>query len=303
MFERSMFPSRSGLIPAKRAPLYYRPIHGSNEQLVVGVLVMGQSGMHLERANRLERLHCFYGDAAVGVIDAIEMSLDDLEDSFESIATGGLRDFSPLTTGLWIGELEGTEGVSLKAIGETWMKTMSSLYAPHFSHVVPFAANELAEVVAISDEPARSRLGSLLLNYIQMKNPLVAKAFSPEIRRHQRAKRAHGVIIDFSGRKVVANFGVVSVANYTRSIDSIKRRMWDLKVSEQRDESSLLARKHELLAQHPAFDDPQLTSKQADKVKDGLNELETEADQLKIRFRPMTTVQAIGDHILDIEAA
>lgn len=302
MFDRSMFPSRAGLIPARRAPLYFRPINGSNEQLVVGVLVLGPQGIHLERANRLDRLVCFYGNSSVGVISAIELSLDDLEDSFDELESDGFKSFRPLSSGLWIGELEPAEGASLKGIGAAWMRSMSSLYAEDSTALVVEAASSVLQTVNI-DEPAQSRLGNLLLSYIEKRNPVVASAFSSDIRNQRRANRAHGVIIDFSGHKVVANFGVISVSQYTRSIDSIKRRMWDLKVSENRESSALLRRNHELLAQHPAFDDPQLTIKQADKVMDGLKELETEADQLEIRFMPMTTVQAIGDHILDLEAA
>jgi hypothetical protein len=72
------------------------------------------------------------------------------------------------------------------------------------------------------------------------------------------------VFIDFSGSFLVANFGTLLLTNRAQSVDKIKRRLWDLKVDrDKQQESMMISRTHEMIVQHPAPDDPQITERQA----------------------------------------
>jgi NAD-dependent DNA ligase len=58
-----------------------------------------------------------------------------------------------------------------------------------------------------------------------------------------------------------------------------------------------------MIVQYPRKDDPQVTDRQFDRISEALAALEEQADQEEIRFRPLNTVDEIGDHLLEKEAA
>ena len=42
------------------SPVLFRPVMGSPEQFVIGIVVVSDGEAHIERANRLEKLNCVY---------------------------------------------------------------------------------------------------------------------------------------------------------------------------------------------------------------------------------------------------
>lgn len=123
----ALFPKKTGdFSRVARIPVLYRPIIGSPEQFVVGVLCHSANGRYLERANCLSRLNGLYAPGAVGVIVAIEIGLDTLQASLAE------QDFHPKSfrspvSGLILGDEENVEGRSLEEVARTWLEALSSL--------------------------------------------------------------------------------------------------------------------------------------------------------------------------------
>ncbi|WP_105381394.1 hypothetical protein [Neorhizobium alkalisoli] len=306
--DKTIFPQpRSGFVRAKRAAVIFRPIIGSVEQLVIGAIAYDGQSAHLARANRLNRLQCFYDDHATGAILAIELALEELALDLAADPILASGEYLAAMSGIAIGPSHDAEGVSLEIIASSWLAGMSSVYVPEISNgalvKLAIAGRDLEEPQAF--DRASDRLGQLLLNYVGEKQPKLIDAFSEEIRVQARRRRgsAHSVFIDFAGSKIVANFGILSTSGYAASIDRIKRRMWDLKISRDDERAGFFGRNHEMLVQHPPENDPQLAQRQVDKIMESIRELERQADQEEIRFRPMTTVEQIGDHLMKSEAA
>jgi hypothetical protein len=161
-----------------------------------------------------------------------------------------------------------------------------------------------SEVTEIASRP-RDRLPALVLDYVASKRPELNKFFSAEIREQhvRRGANASAVYIDFAGSKLVANFGTLSANQHATSVDRIKRRLWDLKVDRDNERGGLAKRDHEMIVQHPSKNDPQFTEKQFDRITEALQSLEQQADQEEIRFRPLNTIDQIGEHLLQKEAA
>lgn len=306
--DKAAFPHpASGFVKARRAPVIFRPIIGSLEQLVVGVIAYDGQSACLARANRLDRLNCFYNDQARGAILAIELALEELALDLAADPALASGAYQPAISGVVIGPSQEAEGVSLEIIASSWLSGMSSLYVPETP------SGQLAAYPLVDpdmddpqiDDRASDRLGQLLLDYMKVRQPALVGAFSDEIRAQARRRRgsAHSVIIDFAGSKIVANFGILSTTGYAASIDRIKRRMWDLKIVRDSEKTGFFGRKHEMLVQHPSANDPQLTQRQVDKIMESVRELEKQADQEEIRFRPLTTIEQIGDYLIQCEAA
>lgn len=301
----SDFPSFKESVRARWAPLLLEPISGSLERLVVGVAVVGANGFHLEQANAADRLKCLYPNASDGIAWAINVACDCLREELSRFGENSLSEIQPAVSSFHIGEWREGEGESLAAIGENYMRALSSLYRANI------AAGEidLDYASSIIEEVGGSvldRLPVLVLDYVSEVHAGLVPFFNQQIRKGRRRRRMgqnFDVMIDFAGSRLVANFGTLRASALTSSIDNIKHRLWDLKVDRDGDKGSIGYRQHEMIVQVPSKNDPQVSKRQAANISEALQALEEQADQEELRFRPMNSVKAIGDHILTAEAA
>lgn len=296
------FPSSRGLIKANWAPIVLRPIMGSPELFVIGVAAADSLTVHLEQANKLERLRCLYESNADLVVLAVRTGLDALHQDISARGPLALRDFQPVLSGVGLGEMREGEGQSLAHIAQSWLASVSSLYSP----VSSLQANANTNIVQIDTGRARDRLPDLVLNYVAKQRPGLADFFSHEIRQRARRRQsanASALYIDYAGSKVVANFGTLAANNYSASVDRLKRRLWDLVIARDAEKQSFPHRSHEMLVQRPPDNDPQFTERQSDKIKEGVEMLRDQAKQEDVEFYALTTVPEIGDHLVLREAA
>ena len=298
------FPSPVHLERAKWAPVLLRPILGSPEQFVIGVAALNERGFHVERANQLNRLECFYGSAASSAILAATIALDDVEDWLAG--SPSLDEYLPALSGEEVGDVREGEGHSLREIAASWMGALSSLYlppAPVALHGVSLI-DEADDILDARVERARDRLPEMVMEHLSQAFPSLIRYFSNEVREVKgRRTNASHILIDYSGAKLVANFGTLRPSQYAASVDRIKLRMWDLAIDRDKAKGTLVPRVHEMLVQYPAANDPQITEKQSERISDALSILEEQADQEEIRFHPLQSVKQIAEHLIEKEAA
>ena len=301
-FAIANFPSTERFIRAHWAPVLLRPILGSPEQLVVGVVAINEFGFHLERASSLLRLECLLDNDAAGAILAANAGMDALMADLATRSGEALSDYRAVFSGVRIGELREAEGESVQAIAKSWLGALSSLTSRE-PRAVGRAKTTDGEGAAPS--PQRDRLPLLVHDYVKAKRPDAEKFFSREIREQkpETSTNASAVKIDYSGSKIVANFGSLLISQHKRSVLRITKSLWDLKVDRDGETSGWAKRDHEMIVQHPSLNDPQFSHKQLDTMGEALSQLEKQADQEEIRFRPMNSVPQIGDHLLQREAA
>jgi hypothetical protein len=285
------------------SPILLRPIMGSPEQYVIGVAVVSEQGVHLERANQLRRLDCIFSDSSGMLITVAETALNIIEDDLLKRGKTSLIEFKPAISGIERGELRDSQGQSLKQIAVSWMSAISSLYKENiefeFARLVDDSADDKSEIKDGGD-----RLPSLVLEYVRNKRPSLDKFFNAEIINGQKRRtNPHGVIIDFAGSKLVANFGTLANSNYASSIGHIKTRLWELKVDRCRKSSLLSSQQHEMIIQHTPIDDPQLSKKQIVRLQEAIESLKGQAAQQDVIFKSMISGDQIGEHILSREAA
>ncbi|KQT48492.1 hypothetical protein ASG47_09100 [Devosia sp. Leaf420] len=285
------------------APVLFRPIMGSPEQFVIGIAVASDSGVHLERANQLQRLECIFSNASQMAIAIAETALNIIEADLSQRSKSALSEFRPGISGVLLGDINEAQGISLEQIAASWMSALSSLYDRNLTQSV---TEDLPAVLeeAIAAREGGDRLPSLVFEYVRQHRQGLDRFFSNEIRSGtQRRRNAHAVVIDFAGSKLVANFGTLASSNFNASVGRIKTRLWELKVDRDKEPSAIAMRDHEMIVQHQSMNDPQLSFKQVDRLKDALSALEAQADQEEIRLRALTSVDEIGRHILHKEAA
>ncbi len=301
--DTNMFPQLRDGVRARWAPVFFEPISGSYERFVVGVAAFNEQGFHLEWANQLDRLTCFYGSDAIGAVSAIQIAGEYLEEDLAKRAGAAITEPDPAVTGIKFGDVREAEGSSLGSVAQSWMAALSSLYLS--GEAQPIKSRELLEVSAEA-EGSGDRLPFLVCEYVRRRRVGLAHFFRADLRenRRRRAKRnSQAPVIDFSGSRLVANFGTLKISSLPRSFELVKLLLWDLNTVQVRESNSMAPREYEMILQRPPKDDPQVSGKQQNKLEEALKELEDQADEKSLRLRPLDTYQQIGDHVLKAEAA
>ena len=296
------FPSTKSMARAKWAPILLAPIMGSPERFVIGVAAVGEDDFHVEQANELRRLQCLYGKAAGTAVFAAEVALDDLRIDLAERGMAALIEPAASFSGIEVGPVAEGEAPSVEQVARAWMASLSSLYDA--DKALTLETGELRVMASAEDSGVAERLPSLVLEYVTGHRPTLEKFFSKDIREQRQRRRrtkVHGVLIDFAGSHLVANFGTLLVSSYATSIDRVKRRMWDLKVNRDSETGSVTKRKHEMIVQHPGTDDPQVSERQYDTINEAIAGLSDQAHREEIDFQSMVNVSQIGDHLLQVE--
>jgi hypothetical protein len=281
------------------------PVAGSDERLVIGVVVVGADSFHVEFANALERLKCLYSDSAPGAVYAVQLAVEHLNQDLSRRAVEAISDPKPVVSGISIGECREAEGESLESIGKGWLSALSSLYSSEPAGLDTESSSADEEFEGQS-HGGGAHLPVLVMKYVSERREGFAQYFRTDLRegrRRRAAGRRHEVLIDFSGSRLVANFGTLQVNGLPKSISLIKGRLWDLKIDRDSDPQAAARRRHEMILRKPPLDDPKLTGKRQVNLSQALDALESQADREQLRLRALDTVAEIGDHILAAEAA
>ena len=250
----------------------------------------------------LRRLESLYGKPAETVIFAAQVALDVLDADLGERGVAALMDPKKTFSGISIGPIAEGEANSVEELCRNWISALSSLYSARAMALME--APPLEPAVAETLTTSSDRLPTLVLRYVTNVRPGLEPFFNSDVREQRtrrRSAKVHNVIIDFAGSHLVANFGTLIAAHHAASVDKIKRRMFDLIVQRDTEARSLSSRAHEMIIQHPASDDPQITDRQSAVLQEGLAALADQSKREEIELVPMTSVRAIGDHVLQVE--
>lgn len=305
VLKKSMFPRLQDSIHALWAPVFFKPIYGSDEQFVVGVAALNEGGFHLEWANKLKCLNYLYGVDATAAINAIRISGEYLRKDLARRADKALTEPYPVVTGIVFGDVREVEGHSLERVAQNRMAALSSLYIKPTAEGM--ADSDIAvETAADGKGGSRDRLPFLVCSYIKNHRDGLVKFFSEGIRdgRQRRTKgTGHEIINDYSSSKIVANFCTLKANSLSSSASLIKQRFWDLIIERDKDKENVYSRKHEMILQHPCENDPQVNDKKRLNLKKVHDEFINQANQEGLHLYASNSVEEIGNHIISAESA
>lgn len=299
-----MFPTLSRSLDAHWRPVLLNPIVGSPESFVIGVVASDGRDYAIEMANELERLECLYGSDAQVLKFAVCAVQSHLEECFEQSASVSLWQLMPPLESVHFGEVREADGHTVQELARSWMSSLSSLYTLHKEQMSKIA--EVLEVQPASGSGNKDRLPTLVMNAVIRKELSLVRYFDSSLAEQpkSRNRNAH-VQIDYSSPRLVANFSTLQAGRIAPSVRRIKTRLWDLKIDRDRQiEEELSSHEHhELILQFPSESDPQVSGRQYRNLKSAYDELEAQADDVKLRLRAFESVEEISDHLLKVEAA
>ncbi len=302
-FDLSEFPRRREAVSCKWAPILFHPIPLSPERLIIGVLVCDDTRVKVVGATALDRLNCLFGKTANELVAIARLSLQAVEEDIQNRGLEVMLNFTPPMSGLFLGEIRQAEGRSLDEVASHWLEAASSLHEGAHSLRIP-QATEVPVLVPHSGSRALTpaKLRSDIREYIALKDQSFWSYFSEQAARSSPNVSAARPILDYSGRRLAANFGILNT-NHFATLNGIKRRMWDLSIDKIRSAEDRTQREHEMIVQYPTDGKNGADDKVLAGVKAALKDLEAEADISEIRLRPLTSVKDIAEHLLAVELA
>ncbi len=126
--DRSLFPARpKDFMQITITPVVCRPVVGSFDQFIVAALCSSGGRHRLERANVREAVRRLYTTQSEGVVAAIDIALADL---FEATlkTSFAVKEYRFPVSNMSFDHTDLTEGPSLRAAGERWLRSMSSMH-------------------------------------------------------------------------------------------------------------------------------------------------------------------------------
>ena len=276
------------------APVYFKPILGSGERFVVAVLAAGTDSHALASANSLARLDCLYSKNADLSKIVISSGLERLQELIDKDALLVGIDLEFDLNHFEIGEWKKGAGHSADDVAEKWLSALSSL------HDVSLKKFELVSQIPTKRERkvnATREFQNNVFSLFAQRLPNDVDKFSSYIRSGKNRPFSKGdVLVDYSGRNLTASFETVGSEKRRKTVDTMKRRLWDLSV--YRESSKFDGRHHYqmIVSSAGAAFDP-------DERADLLEELTEQADKHELRLRQFETANAVVDHIVELEAA
>lgn len=261
---------------------------------MIAVAAADTSDFHIEAANELSRLSALYGTAAETALFATEVALSELEAGLIDQGMQALQSGALVFSGVHLGDVAHGESSSIEQLARTWMGSISSLYR------VPVPKD--TKVLADEERASNDRLPVLVHEHVRLRHPSLSKYFSDEIKsRKFRRARPAGVSIDFSGSKIVANLATLTAGNQAKSVDMIKRKIFDLIIRRDQENQGMFPRDHEMIVFSPNADSPLASDRQVETLREIHEELSEQSLREQVRFVPLSEVPTIGDRLANAE--
>lgn len=292
------FPDPSDFEEVAIVPVYVEPLAYSGERLFVGLVVQGKHGVNAFPLESLGRLQSIYGPAHKSLIAARDIALASILSWVRQHGIDHLSQWMPPGEGIFAGKLVHTTTASVQEAVQVSFSEYSSLYRePVFSIQV--------------DSGLRSeRTSSLTATQLETTVRDIVAAFKPPLaskffQKFQVSEGARPMTLGFVGKNLVANFGVIVPQSLSARVSKAKAQLWDLASAREGCNAGWFDvqdnREYSLFVRGANENDTQYTWRQLASVKEALNELEVEADKLKLRCRSVGGPREIAEHLVRSE--
>jgi hypothetical protein len=294
-------PKRRSTHAGRWVPIYLEPLAGSGERICIAVAAADDSSFVVTPVANLERFSCVYGTAAAGLAWSADLIVSEAEHLISSSGLNGLNELAQRIEGLALGPERRGAGTGLADLARLALQQVSALSAVNFV---------LAPAVAAVAERAEGGgwLESKIRQLVVGRQPELHDRFRKQFRRSQSSRPLR---YGFIGKFIVANFATLqskSSGHVSAQVDRAKARLWDLHQLDAgvlADSLTLRAPSmaYELLVHRPIVFETGVEGALKSALKAAEEELEAEADKFDIRFRPLRSVDAIADYLIEREAA
>lgn len=251
-------------------PLYWEPVSGTGERLMVGVVYGFGGEFRAVRTIRKDVLECLFGRSASGLVSLIDESIRVVQ--LIAAESRSLDGVSSEVFGLAPGELRNTAAASAVELLETACLLYSSL-------VNLDKLDDVDENDAPQQEDVNRRFGTEVRTEVLKIRPDLSSGFGATA---QLITGGQAVKFGFSSHRAIIHFTVLHPVRHNASLRDARAKLFELQRAREISGIPHAA----LIAAAPRQDDPTLGSKQRDQLRVNQIEIEREADAVDMRWYP-----------------
>ncbi len=274
----------TGAIRHPWRPIFWEPVAGTGERLMVGVIHAFGGAFGGQRTIRDDVLDGLFGKAAPGLRKLIDHGM-----STYLTAAGAAQSLVPLGVslgGLHPGPIRETEAHSPSDLLQIACLLYSSL-----SNLDRF--DDAEESDAPSQEDVNKRFSTEVRDEVVRLRPDLAGGFG---RAGALIDGGQKVRFGFLSPKAALHFSVLHPVRQSASIRDARARLFELQRVRELSGISTTA----LIAAVPRDDDPTLGRAQRERLADNKREIEREADAVQMRWFPVHTADSGAEKVLEI---
>lgn len=267
-------------------PLYWEPVAGTGERLLVGIVYRYDDQWGTVRMLRDESLDCLYGKRSVGARNLINHGLEMFRSA--AAASNSLTDLSTPIMGIHPGAVRTTAARSLAELSRTAALLFSSLANLE-------KLDELEESDAPLQEEVNRRFSTEVREIALAERPDLYKYFGTSAELVDGGQR---VKFGFCSPAIVMHFNVLHAIRPSASLRDARARMFELQ------QAKAIARlpSAALIGAVTRDDDATLSDKQRTQLSETRREIDREATATGITYYPVTTAQDGAEQLLRLAA-
>jgi hypothetical protein len=267
-------------------PLFWEPVSGTGERLLVGVVHGYEGHWGTARMLRDESLDCLFGKRSQGARRLIEHGLALFRAA--AAAGGSLQFLSEPLMGIYPGELRNTAARSLQEL----LRTAALL---HSSLANLDKLDELEEVDAPLPEEVNRRFSTEVKDIALAMRPDLLNYFGTSTELVPGGQR---VKFGFCSPRVVAHFNVLYPVRPSASLRDARARLFELQQAQALANIQLGA----LIGAVVRDDDATLSDRQRQQLSEARSEIASEASAAGLSYYPVTTAQQGAERIVELAA-
>jgi hypothetical protein len=265
-------------------PLYWEPVAGTGERLMVGVLHGFTDEFRAVRTIRDDVLDCLFGKSAVTLRLLIDHALSMYQASAQALSS--IDTLGVAVAGLHAGPLRHTEATSASELLQTACLLYSSLGNLD-------KLDEAEDSDAPQQDEVNRRFGSEVKQEVAKRRPDLLRGFG-----RSATLIPQGQLVRFgflSPPKAVLHFSVLHPARQNASLRDARARIFEL----QRARELAQIEHAILIAAVPRLDDATLGSRQRELLRANRIEIEAEADAVDLRWFPVNSAAEGADRLIE----
>lgn len=279
----TLFPSRPAYEASWQA-IYIEPIVGSGEHIAVAVAAYSNDKEYrVIQAIRSELLDCLYGSQASSMQSMIDWLIESSRKEVE--LNGSLDKWVPPFGGVKLGASrlaadENIEGILRQAV--------------RFSASLSTLALD-AEREDDEEQPRRyaEHWTRSIVEEVRLLDPHLISGFRRQIQVSEaNVMTSYG----FLNERYVSNFGLLVPTRLSASLNSIKAKLFDLETLKK---SNLLVKpeSYEVIVGTPSFDDPTLSNKAVERLRQTIEMVEELAQAEDVEFFRAESAKEAAEHL------
>lgn len=273
---------------AEWTPLFWEPVEGTGERLMAGVVLNFDGNWAAHRMLRDDVLDSLYGKASGSPRKLIDEALNLCLSIAVAVGANGLASIGSPLMGLHAGVARTTVALSLS-------DALKQVALMHTSLAKLDAWDDLESF----DTPAAEEVGKRFTTEVRE----IVFSTNPELNRNfnRSTTLVNGgmpVRFGFFSDVAVLHFSVVNAVRQAAGVRDARARLWELAGAKETSGIGVAA----LISAFPRDDDATLGARQREALRENKAEIEREADNVGMRFYPVSSAREAAIQLLAIAA-